>query len=338
MISQKKPPSKLPGEFEVIRKYFLPLAAAYPASLFLQDDAALLSIDQAVRLVITADAVVAGVHFFADDRPDFIARKALRVNISDLAAKGAEPMGYLMTISLPSHITEEWVSHFAKGLFQDQQEFGIGLWGGDTVSTPGPLTISITAIGQLPKTAIEMPQRRHARSGDLLLMTGTLGDAALGLKLLQKTLKTESEDFYHFLTERYWIPQPRLKFGIRLIQNNLIHAMMDISDGLLGDLNHICQTSGVGAMIKSTLLPFSPATHFLCQQNPDLLETILTGGDDYELLFSAPKSRLPFIIKAAQQENILVSVIGEITSEKNIQVFDFNDRRYPIQAKGFQHF
>jgi thiamine-monophosphate kinase len=338
MTSQKKPPSNLPGEFEVIRKYFLPLAAAYPASLRLQDDAALLSLDQAARLVITADAVVAGVHFFADDRPDFIARKALRVNISDLAAKGAEPIGYFMTIALPSNISEAWINHFAKGLFQDQQEFGIGLLGGDTVSTPGPLTISITAIGQLPKSAIQMPQRQHAKPGDLLLMTGTLGDAALGLKLLQKTLTLESEDFYQFLTQRYWIPQPRLSLGIKLVQNNLVHAMMDISDGLLGDLQHICWASGVGAIVRSSLIPFSPATSLLCQQKPDLLETVLTGGDDYELLLSIPKETLPLIKEIAQQEQIFLNVIGEITAGKNIEVFDLLNKNYPIVVKGFQHF
>ncbi|HMS44516.1 MAG TPA: thiamine-phosphate kinase, partial [Alphaproteobacteria bacterium] len=182
MNSQKKQfsDSDIPSEFEIIKQFFRPLAIGNKASLGLKDDVALLQLYQPSQIILTADAVVAGVHFFPQDPPGLIARKALRVNISDLAAKGAQPLGYLMTIAIPAGTSQFWLENFAAGLKIDQYEFGISLLGGDTVSTPGPLTISITAIGLLPNQA-RLPQRCHAQIGDIIGVSGTIGDAALGL-------------------------------------------------------------------------------------------------------------------------------------------------------------
>jgi thiamine-monophosphate kinase len=266
----------LPPEFSLIAKYFRPLAG--PGSLDLRDDAALLTPPAGRDLVLTADAMVAGVHFLPGDPPDLIGRKLLRVNLSDLAAKGATPLGYLMTVSTPRDTPEAWFAGFAAGLAQDQAEFGVTLLGGDTTSTPGPISLSLTIIGHVaPGMAVH---RFGAREGDGIWVTGSIGDGALGLAVATGRL----HDPTGYLLGRYRLPQPRVGMAI----GGVASAGMDVSDGLVQDLGHICRASGLGAVIEAALVPLSAQAR-AC--GAAWTETCLTGGDDYELLLAVPPGR-----------------------------------------------
>ena len=237
----------LPAEFSLIARHFRPLAG--PGSLDLLDDGALLTPPPGRQLVFTADAMVAGVHFLPDDPADSVAAKLLRVNLSDLAAMGAVPLAYLMTVSAPRETGDAWFAAFATGLARDQAQFGITLLGGDTTSTPGPTTLSLTAIGHVaPGAAL---RRTGAVAGDEIWVTGTIGDGALGLLALQGKVA----DADGWLAGRYRLPEPRL--GLAL--HGVVSACMDVSDGLVQDLGHLCRASGLGAVIEAGLVPRSPA-------------------------------------------------------------------------------
>ncbi len=319
-------PAKLPDEFALIARYFRPLAAGAEGALNLADDAALLDVPSGHRLVVTADALVAGVHFFAEDAPDLIARKMLRVNLSDLAAMAAVPLGYVMTCAFPETIDETWLAGFAAGLARDQAEFAITLMGGDTTATPGPLTLSVTAFGTV-EAGREL-RRSGARVGDLIAVSGTIGDAALGLARLQGRIGGFFGD--DELIERYLLPQPRLALARRLI--GLATAGMDISDGLVGDLGHICNASHLGAVIEAGKLPLSkPARHLLAEQ-PNLLATVLTGGDDYELLFTVPAER------RAELARLPVTIVGRMEAGQGTSVLDAEGRAIDTGKGGYRHF
>jgi len=268
------------SEDELIATLFAPLAGA--AALGLKDDAALLP-PQESPLAITADMLVAGVHFFPNDPPALIARKALRVNLSDLAAKAATPCGFLLSLALPPDWTNDWLESFAQGLGDDARAFHAPLLGGDTTATPGPLTIAITAIGAAPRFVA----RAGARPGDGVYVSGAIGDAALGLGLRQDpasgaSLSTVERDA---LLNRYLLPTPRLDL-VDLLRGEAT-AAMDISDGLAGDLVKLTRASGVSARIEIAHIPLSAAGRALIVSAPPLLEIALTGGDDYEILFTA---------------------------------------------------
>ena len=273
----------MPGRYsedELIAKLFAPLAGA--AALGLKDDAALLP-PQGAPLAITADMLVAGVHFFPDDPPALIAKKALRVNLSDLAAKAATPCGFLLSIALPPDWTNDWLAAFAEGLGEDARAFHAPLLGGDTTATPGPLTIAITAFGSAPRFV----SRAGARPGDGVYVSGAIGDAALGLRLRQDptlgaALSTVERDA---LLNRYLLPNPRLDLVETLRAG--ASAAMDVSDGLAGDLAKLTRASGVSAQVEVAHVPLSAAGQVLIAHRPALLETALTGGDDYEILFTA---------------------------------------------------
>ena len=285
----------LPAEFALIARHFRPLAG--PGALGLGDDAALLVPPAGRELVLTVDAMVAGVHFLLDDPPDLIGRKLLRVNLSDLAAKGATPLGYLMTVSAPRGTPEAWFAGFAAGLAADQTEFGITLLGGDTTSTPGPVSLSLTAIGHVVPG--QMIRRNGAGVGDDIWVTGTIGDGALGLAVAQGRLMDPSG---HLLA-RYRLPQPRLGLSLAGIAT----AGMDVSDGLVQDLGHLCRAAGLGAEIEATLVPLSAAAR---TAGPDWLATCLTGGDDYELLLAVPPARGAVLEDAARAAGMSVTRIG----------------------------
>ena len=229
----------LPAEFSLIARHFRPLAG--PGAMDLTDDAAVLTPPPGRQLVLTADAMVAGVHFLPDDPPDLVGRKLLRVNLSDLAAKGAVPLGYLMTVSTPRDTPEAWFAGFAAGLAQDQATYRVTLLGGDTTSTPGPISLSLTILGHVaPDTAVH---RFGAQDGDEIWVTGTIGDGALGLAVARGRLI----DPTGFLLSRYRLPQPRV--GIALA--GIASAGMDVSDGLVQDLGHICRaSSAVGGAVR----------------------------------------------------------------------------------------
>jgi len=285
--------SILPEEFAIIGTYFAPLAGE--GAFGLTDDAAILAPPPNRELAICADAIVEGVHFLPSDPPDLVARKLLRVNLSDLAAMGATPLSYLLTVSVGRATPKTWFAGFAAGLAADQATFNLRLLGGDTTSTPGPISLSATLIGHLaPGTAL---RRTGAQPGDGLWVTGTIGDAALGLLALQGKIP----DPTGFLANRYHLPQPRL--GLAL--HGIAHAGMDISDGLLQDAAHLCRAAGLAAEIDADKIPLSTAA-----RGAGLLKTCLTGGDDYELLLAVPTAQEPALIDVCGRAAIPITRIG----------------------------
>jgi thiamine-monophosphate kinase len=327
-----------PDEDGLIARYFRPLATA-PGAARLLDDAASYRAPDGYELILTTDAIVAGVHFFADDPPDAVARKALRVNLSDLAAKGAAPAGYLLTIALTEDWSEDWLESFCEGLSSDQEEFGISLYGGDTVRTPGPLFISVTAFGLTPEGRV--PRRTKAAVGQKLYVTGTIGDAALGLKIrLDSTLKSRwglnAAETEHLL-DRYLLPEPRLKAAALVAE--FATAAMDVSDGLAGDLGKLCDVSGVSAEIEVARVPLSEAAASVVASEPAAIQKVLTGGDDYEIVCTVPAERLEAFRAAADSARVPVAEIGRIVDEKAPPRF-LDRAGKPIQFKqtSFSHF
>jgi thiamine-monophosphate kinase len=275
-------------EDDLIARYFAPLAG--PAGLGLKDDAALLVPPPGRDLVLTTDALVAGVHFFADDPPGAIAQKALRTNLSDLAAKGAAPVGFLLSLALPAGWTEPWLAAFASGLGEDAQTYHCPLMGGDTVKTPGPLTLSITALGSVASGG--MAARTGVRPGDRLYVSGTIGDAALGLRLRLGQGPALAEAHRLHLLDRYLLPRPRLALAPAMV---FAHGGMDVSDGFVGDLTKMLRASGVSASIDLRSLPLSDAASAAISADPALFEIAATGGDDYEILAAvAPENASAF--------------------------------------------
>jgi thiamine-monophosphate kinase len=318
------------GEFATIAKLFRPLARGDKAALDLGDDAACIRLRSRRDLVVTADALVAGVHFFPGDPPAAIARKALRVNLSDLAAKGAKPIGYFLALARPAGMADRALAAFARGLAQDGEFFGIPLLGGDTTSTPGPLAVAITALGEVGQGT--MLRRDGARPGDDLWLSGTLGDGALGLLVAKGALAPGKA-----LLARYRLPQPRLALGQKLV--GLAHACMDVSDGLAADLGHMCARSKLGAIVELGHLPLSRAAIAALAADPRLIETIATGGDDYELLFAAPPSARAAITRAALAAKTQATRIGAFAKgAPQVRFVDAAGRRQRFARAGFTHF
>ncbi len=323
-----------PGEFEVIARYFAPLAAATPGALGLTDDAALIAPSPGCRNVIAVDTLVAGVHFLEDDPADLVARKLLRVNLSDLAAMGAEPLGYLLAISLNEGVDEDWLESFAAGLAADQAEFGIGLLGGDTTSTPGPVTLSLTAVGEAPENAALL--RSSARPGDVIHVSGTLGDAALGLEVLKGARDGLPDDVADALIDRYRLPRPRGALGVAL--RDIASAAVDVSDGLIADIGHICTASGVAARIERDRLPIGEAARAVLDLDPTAVEICLSGGDDYELVFTADPRAADAVAHAAREAGVPVTEIGRIEAGAAVTVVDDAGREVETGAGGYRHF
>lgn len=238
-----------PGEFELIARYFAPLAEGFAGAGGLRSDNAFLAGDARRDLVVKTDMVVAGVHFLADEKPQLVAQRALRVCLSDLAAGGATPYAYQLGLSLAREWTERWVAGFARGLAADQRRYGIALCGGDTTATPGPTTVSITAFGRVAHG--KGLRRDEAKAGDELWVSGTIGDAALGLLAAQGQIASAA------LEKRYRLPQPRTTLGPRLV--GIVSATADISDGLLADAGHIADASGLSVRLERDLVPLSAA-------------------------------------------------------------------------------
>lgn len=324
------------GEFDLIARYFKPLAARMVGAVGLEDDACTWAPVPGEELVLTADALIAGIHFLPDDPADLVARKMLRVNLSDLAAKGATPVGYLMTTAFSAEVDEAWVAAFAKGLAADQDEFCIGLMGGDTVATPGPLSLSLTAIGTVP--AGRSPRRSGAKAGDVILVSGSIGDGALGLKVLRHDFLGLEEGHRRFLANRYQLPQPRIDLGRALMQSGLVHAMMDVSDGLVADLTHIAEASKVGATLQASAVPVSEAAAAILADDMRWLPLILTGGDDYELLLTAAAGDVPALLGLAAELDMPLTPIGEIVAGQGVAVVDRDGAVLELASKGYRHF
>jgi thiamine-monophosphate kinase len=326
------------AEDRLIAAYFRPIAT-HPAALGLTDDVAMLSPPAGHDLVLTADAVIGGVHFFAEDAADMVAKKALRVNLSDLAAKGAKPVGFLLTLALPKSVPETWVEQFARGLGSDAEQYACPLLGGDSVRTSGPVAISITAIGSVPTNT--MVRRSGAQAGDVVMVTGTIGDAALGLELRDavtaaKRWKLDNKFNYH-LVRRYLLPQPRNAVAEAIRLNAT--AAMDVSDGLVGDLGKLCDASGVSAEIHVARVPLSDAAASVVASEPAAIETVLTGGDDYEIVCTVPPDRVDAFRAAADAARVPVAEIGRIVAVKAPPRFLTPDGKAMLFKKtSFSHF
>ncbi len=296
------------GEDELIARYFRPIATD-PGALGLTDDAAILK-GGGDDLVVTTDAIVEGVHFRSDDPPETVARKALRVNLSDLAAKGATPAGFVLTLAL-RELDERWLAAFASGLADDAITFDCPLLGGDTVSTPGPLMMSITAFGRAPRGGMIL--RSRAQPGDRIAVSGTIGDAALGLAILSGNVTVSDPRICEPLIERYRIPQPRVRLA-QAVRNHA-RAAMDVSDGLAGDLAKLCRASGVSAIIDAAAVPFSEAARGVMEQGKASFASAVSGGDDYEVLCTVAKDHWDDFAQAARSVGVAVTPIGEVVAD-----------------------
>jgi thiamine-monophosphate kinase len=328
--------NRFSAENALIARYFKPLATD-PGAFDLGDDAAILK-SHGDDIVVTTDAIIEGVHFLPDDPPDTIARKALRVNLSDLAAKGATPAGFVLTLAL-REAPEAWLKPFAHGLGCDAIQFGCPLLGGDTVSTPGPLMISITAFGRVPPG--RMVHRAGAAADDVVVVTGTIGDAALGLDVLKRgavaTALADDAAASEKLVGRYRVPQPRTALAKAV--RDYAHAAMDVSDGLAGDLAKLCKVSGVSAVIEAESIPLSAAAAMLLARGVVGVEAIVSGGDDYEILCAIPPASLAAFRQAAQAAGVEISAIGKIVAGSSAPCFlDKRGDRVTLPWLSYSHF
>jgi len=321
------------AEDHLIARFFKPLAS-HRGALDLSDDAAFLTPPPGCDLVLKADAIIGGIHFFPDDAAHTVASKALRVNLSDLAAKGARPLGFLLSLAIPKGIGEDWLSGFAEGLRGDSVLFGCPLFGGDTDRTPGPITVSIAMFGTVPEGT--MVRRAGAMAGDRVFVSGTIGDAALGVMVRGgKSWKLSEAQRKHLLS-RYLLPQPRnaLAETVRTHAN----AAMDISDGLVGDFAKLCRVSGVSADIEVARIPVSDAAKAVITSDPAILETAITGGDDYEVICTVPAAKADSFRAAAKAAQVAVTEIGEIKAGKGARFLDGEGQALTFKRASFSHF
>ena len=295
-------------EFDRIDTFLKPLVAGTPGALGLTDDAGWLDVPAGRRLVVTTDAMVEGMHYLAGEAPDRLARKLLRVNLSDLAAMGAAPVAYVLTLALPPAWTDADLAAFAGGLAADQAAYGIDLLGGDSVATVGPAVLSVTAFGTVAPEG--MLTRGGARPGDRVCVSGTLGDGALGLVAARDGIAALAPEAANALANRYHLPEPRLALGRSLA--GVATACADLSDGLTGDLGHICRASGVAARVAAARVPLSPAARAAVDGDPALRRIARGGGDDYELVFTVPPERMAAVAEMADRLGIAVTAIGDV--------------------------
>jgi thiamine-monophosphate kinase len=326
------------GEDDLIQTIFAPLAAGYAGALGLADDAAVLSPAPGEDLVLTTDAVAEGVHFFTDDSPADIAWKALAVNVSDLTAKGARPVAYLMSLSFPDLPERAWLDSLALGLAEAQQAFSIALAGGDTDRRPGPVTVTVTAVGAVP--AGRLVRRGSARAGDVLFLSGTIGDSALGLALRSGTLSPEEAGLdataAAFLVGRYLRPAPPLPLAPLLV--SFASAAMDVSDGLIKDCGRLARASGLGAEIDGARLPFSAAATAAIRACPRLFAAAVTGGDDYQVLGTVAPDRAGPLEAAAAAAGVRLAIIGRMVEGRGVVVTGPDGRPIPFATPGWDHF
>jgi thiamine-monophosphate kinase len=299
------------AEERLIARYFRPLAT-HPGALGLGDDAAVLTPRPGCDLVLTTDGVIAGVHFFPDDPPNTIGRKVLRMNLSDLAAKGAKPVGFLMSVALPAGVEENWLAAFAAGIGEDSKRYDCPLLGGDTDRTPGPISVSIAAFGNVPQG--KMVRRSTAKPGDCVVVTGTIGDAALGVALRKDAGLADrlrlNETMRAHLNRRYLLPEPRNALADAVLE--YASAAMDVSDGLAGDLAKLCRASSVAAEVDVARVPLSDAARATLVANSSLLETVLGGGDDYEIVLTLPPEELGAFQDAARGAGVATAEVGRV--------------------------
>ncbi|MGQ0457725.1 MAG: thiamine-phosphate kinase [Hyphomicrobium sp.] len=326
---------RIANETELIQTFLAPLAAGAPGAFGLGDDAAVLSVAPDQDLVVTTDPVIAGVHFFADDRAEDIAWKALAVNVSDLAAKGADPVAYTLALAFPEAPERAWMSRFAQGLHEAQTVFGCHLVGGDTDRTPGPLSVGVTAFGAAPKGRVI--RRSGARDGDRVFVTGTLGDAALGLRVRRERARFEgalSAADEALLVDRHLRPRPRTALVGAL--RSYARAALDVSDGFAKDLARLAGPHG--AKVFFAALPLSPPASKALRADAQVAQTIVSGGDDFEILIAvAPESAADFAAMATTL-GVRVSEVGAIGGAAGVTIIDADGRAMALANAGYDHF
>jgi thiamine-monophosphate kinase len=334
--------ARLTSEAELIA-LLAPLTAGAPGAFGLKDDCARLTPAAGYDLVLKIDPIRAGVHFFPDDPPEDIAWKALAVNVSDLAAKGAEPVAYLMALSFPEPPTRSWMTRFAAGLKHAQETFGCTLIGGDTDRAPGPLSIAITVIGQVPTG--QMVRRDTAKAGDAIYISGTLGDSGLGLRLHAEAREGRRdlrdrwgivEHQAEMLIERYLRPAPRTQLAGFIRQH--ASASMDISDGLVKDLERMCRASGVGAEVDTALIDFSVPAAYVLTREPTAFSTIISAGDDYEILAAIPQNQIKAVSGKNRHLPVRLQRIGTFTTGSGVTVKRADGTIIPFDRTGWDHF
>ena len=318
------------GEFDLIARYFKPLAAGRDGAFDLTDDAALLGVSDGADRIVTTDALVEGLHFRPDDPPDRVARKALRVNLSDLAAMGAAPDVYTLALRIPDERDDDWVAALARGLAADQTRYGCILIGGDTVGGGGPAMLSVAAIGRLVRGPAL--RRGGAVSGDDVWVSGTIGDGGLGLRVCKGEAAGLDPAQRRFAIDRYQLPEPRVELGPALV--GTATACLDVSDGLVADLGHLARESGLAAEILLADVPWSDAAAAAADY-PEIER--IAAGDDYELLFTAPPERRRAVEAAAVGAGIPVTRIGRMQPGSGVQVLDRNGRPLAVPRTGWRH-
>ena len=314
------------NEFEMIAKYFAPLSLDG-----LRDDGVVLDVPRGHELVVSTDMLNEGVHFWQNEEPRYIAQKALRVNLSDLASMGAHPLYYQLALGLPKGTDEAWIARFSAALAEEQRLFSIQLSGGDTTGTHGPLSLSITVMGVVPKG--KAVRRGGAKVGDVLAITGCVGDAYIGLQILRGDLESEHEA--HFL-ERYRVPHPRCNLSDLLHAH--VHAAADISDGLLADAGHIALASDLKAVIEMERVAFSPQADGLLVGGQVSVLELLAGGDDYELVMAVSADEFSIFQQAAAERGVQVQAVGRFEAGTGLEVLDGRGQKLEIENTGWRHF
>jgi len=316
-------------ERAIIDTVFKPLAGEGAPALGLENDTAIYTPPEGCDLVLTKDVMIEGVHFLTSENAGVIAKRLLRANLSDLAASGAKPVGYLLGLVGKKAISDQWLRAFAASLRADQEEFGITLFGGDTTSGSDSLCLSLTALGTVKAgTALT---RKGAKPGDLVFVSGTIGDAHLGLKCLKGEVARDD-----YLIGRFQKPEPRLRLGQELA--GLASASIDISDGLVLDMENLARASGVGARVLADNIPLSETARKHIGGDRQKLISLITAGDDYELLFTVPASRRESIAGLARKAGLPISEIGEITESEICEIINSEGKAIDFGKKGYRHF
>lgn len=326
---------RLLREADVIREFFLPLTARDPGAAGLEDDCAVLTPAPDTQYVVTTDSLIEGVHFFAGEVPAF---KALAVNVSDLVAKGATPERYLLNIALPGPPDRQMMGRVHAGLAAAQEAFGCHLIGGDTDRTPGPFTLTITAIGAIPSG--RTVRRSGAREGDIVAVTGTIGDAGLGLRLRQAPERREALGLTtaeaDVLKERFERPRPRL--AVAEIVRTFANAAADVSDGLSKDLGHIVSASRCGATVDLAKVPLCDAAQRLSDQGRVSRTDLVASGEDYEVVFTMAPGRWRDMQRMAEDHGVAVSAIGRIVAPAGVVWRDEHGDEITLPTDGWDHF
>jgi thiamine-monophosphate kinase len=318
------------NEFSFIEKYLKPLTMGRGEALGLQDDAAIFKIPSGYELVVSSDTLGAGTHFLKDEKPAFVAHKALRVNLSDLAAMGAKPYAYQLCLTLPHAPQEKMIKDFCAALLKDQKEFGIFCSGGDTTAVKNSFIISITAMGLVPKG--KAVKRSGAKAGDVIVLTGVVGNALAGLRMLQNKLPKEKS-----CIEAYRKPTPRV--AVVEIIRRYAHAAVDISDGLVADVGHIARAANCAANIDADKIKFSkPVQSFIDKGKMTFIDAI-TGGDDYELALAVSPKNLKALMAQLKGKNLKPQIIGSFGKGKpGVQVIGHDKKPMDISKSGWTHF